>query len=550
MIEKFSVAIFVCLGWILSVCLHEFGHAVVAYWGGDTSVKDKGYLTLNPLKYTDFSLSLLLPILFLLMGGIALPGAAVYIDERRLRNQWWKSAVSAAGPLASVIVALVLAFIFQFNFAHLDSDFSQLLPDTEYPWIGSALACLIFLEIYVIILNSLPIPPLDGYGVIEPWLPQNIQIRLRKFSRVGIFFLFMLLWIVEPLNRFLSELSFSIARVLGISSRAIAEGFENFQGASGLLLITALAVGLLIRRLLRKPHEVWHDRGKVQMNLGKYEKAIAAFDKAIEIKPDYFLAWCEKGLAQEKLQQYEGALNSIEAAIQLKPDDYAIWNLQGKLLCQLQRYEEALDSYEKALKLNSDYFNWYCKGWTLEKLHRYKEALIAYEKAIQLQPDNSDILISQGNLLHNIQRYKEAIASYEKAIAIDSNNYELWRNRGVTLEKLQNYEEAFNSYDKALLFQPENPQIWSDRSRALYHLQRYEEVINSLDRAIQLQSDNPIFWYSKACCYALQGNVSLAIENLQKAIELNPSEYKKSAMIDPDFDAIRENELFKRLISL
>lgn len=73
-----QVLIFVCVGWILSVCLHEFGYVIVAYGGGDTSVKDKGYLTLNPLKYTNINLSLVLPLFFLLIGGIALPGAAVY----------------------------------------------------------------------------------------------------------------------------------------------------------------------------------------------------------------------------------------------------------------------------------------------------------------------------------------------------------------------------------------------------------------------------------------------------------------------------------------
>ncbi|MFQ3628339.1 MAG: site-2 protease family protein, partial [Cyanobacteriota bacterium] len=46
----FIVALFVFVVWIASVCLHEFGHALVAYWGGDRSVKEKGYLTLNPLK--------------------------------------------------------------------------------------------------------------------------------------------------------------------------------------------------------------------------------------------------------------------------------------------------------------------------------------------------------------------------------------------------------------------------------------------------------------------------------------------------------------------
>src|SRR5689334_2297001 len=105
------VVLFICFGWMLSLCLHEFGHAIVAYWGGDTSVKDKGYLTLNPLKYTDPNLSLLMPMLFLLIGGIALPGGAVYINHNRLRNRFWQSAVSAAGPIADIILACLLSLL-------------------------------------------------------------------------------------------------------------------------------------------------------------------------------------------------------------------------------------------------------------------------------------------------------------------------------------------------------------------------------------------------------------------------------------------------------
>ena len=73
--------IVVLVGWIFSLCLHEFSHALVAYYGGDTTVREKGYLTFNPLKYTHPVYSLLLPMLFLLLGGIGLPGGAVYIEN-------------------------------------------------------------------------------------------------------------------------------------------------------------------------------------------------------------------------------------------------------------------------------------------------------------------------------------------------------------------------------------------------------------------------------------------------------------------------------------
>lgn len=276
-----QVAVFVCVGWVLSVCLHEFGHAIVAYWGGDTSVKDKGYLTLNPLKYTDINLSLVLPLFFLLIGGIPLPGAAVYINHHRLRNRWWQSAVSAAGPISSAIVTVLLAIIFKLLSASSNSETNWLLP---------ALALLIFLEIYVIIINSLPIPSLDGYGAIAPWLPDELQVKLNKISGPALIVLFMLLWYVKPLNSFLSSLAFAIAQSIGVSDLLIAQGFSLFNGFSGILLLVGVGLALLLRRLMRKPYERWYENGNALAKAKKYEKAIAAYDQAIKLKSDYYEA--------------------------------------------------------------------------------------------------------------------------------------------------------------------------------------------------------------------------------------------------------------------
>ena len=70
--------VFVISGWIVSVCLHEFGHALAAYRGGDLAVRSAGYLTLNPLKYTHPALSIVMPVVFIMLGGIGLPGGGVY----------------------------------------------------------------------------------------------------------------------------------------------------------------------------------------------------------------------------------------------------------------------------------------------------------------------------------------------------------------------------------------------------------------------------------------------------------------------------------------
>src|SRR5437868_8593549 len=104
--------LFVVGGWIMSLCIHEFGHAIVAYLGGDRSVVGAGYLSLNPLRYTNLTMSLVLPIIFLLIGGIALPGGAVYINHSALRTRAWSSAVSVAGPVATALCGLLIVAAF------------------------------------------------------------------------------------------------------------------------------------------------------------------------------------------------------------------------------------------------------------------------------------------------------------------------------------------------------------------------------------------------------------------------------------------------------
>jgi hypothetical protein len=103
---------FIFGGWVISLCLHEFGHAVTAFWGGDESSESNGYLTLNPLKYTHPIISIVIPLAMLLMGGIAFPGGAVYINIHALRKPHYRSLVSAAGPLANLICLILLALPF------------------------------------------------------------------------------------------------------------------------------------------------------------------------------------------------------------------------------------------------------------------------------------------------------------------------------------------------------------------------------------------------------------------------------------------------------
>jgi Zn-dependent protease len=211
---------FVLGGWVISLALHEFGHAFVAYVAGDWGVVSKGYLTLNPIKYTQSMLSIVLPVLILLMGGIGLPGGAVYVNKDSIWDRRMRSLVSAAGPIATAAFAVVLLIPFSFGIA--SSDF---LSHRAF-WSGMAL--LAFLQISALFLNLIPIPPLDGYGILEPFLPANIIYEARRFGSIG-FFLVLILLLYTPIGDYFWSLVSWTGSILGLDFVLVFEGFRSFQ---------------------------------------------------------------------------------------------------------------------------------------------------------------------------------------------------------------------------------------------------------------------------------------------------------------------------------
>jgi Zn-dependent protease len=206
----------VLIGWIFSLCLHEFAHALVAYYGGDTTVKEKGYLTFNPLKYTHPVYSLLLPLLFLMMGGIGLPGGAVYIERWRLRSKLWETAVSLAGPFTNALLALTLGLILQFGPV-----------TTSGIWPG--IAFLGLLQISAVVLNLIPLPPFDGFGAIEPFLPMGLRTQLAQMSGFLSWIVIILLWQVPAFGDAFWGLVFSLVRLVGVPLQLAGLGLDQFR---------------------------------------------------------------------------------------------------------------------------------------------------------------------------------------------------------------------------------------------------------------------------------------------------------------------------------
>jgi hypothetical protein len=140
---------------------------------------------------------------------------------------------------------------------------------------------------------------------------------------------------------------------------------------------------------------------------GQYADAVAAYDKAVFIRPGNADAWNNRGVALENLGQYSEAVSSYDKAVTLQPGSADAWYNRGVAFRKMGRYADAVASYDKALAINPSYAEaWLNRGVALDYLGRYEESVASYDKALALQPDfttareNRDIALSKQDRLN------------------------------------------------------------------------------------------------------------------------------------------------------
>ncbi|MDP3934847.1 MAG: site-2 protease family protein [Candidatus Giovannonibacteria bacterium] len=198
---------------MLSVIIHEVSHGAVAYALGDSTAKDEGRLTLNPVNHLDPFGSILLPMLTYLAGGFIFGWAKpVPYNPYNLKKPRWLGKISpdalvgAAGPLSNILLAVIFGFFIRFGgvYAFLPPAFFQIA------------SFIVFLNLILAIFNLVPIPPLDGSKVLFAFLPGRTYEIQRFMERYGIIllliFIFLLSGIIIPIADFL----FSAITGLGI----------------------------------------------------------------------------------------------------------------------------------------------------------------------------------------------------------------------------------------------------------------------------------------------------------------------------------------------
>jgi Zn-dependent protease len=187
-----------------SIVVHECSHAWVAYQLGDSTAKEAGRLTLNPLKHIDPFTTLMLPGLLMMLGlppfGMAKP---VPVNFSRLRNpqknMMW---VGISGPAMNIAIATLLSLVIRLP---------GISPNNEL------LLVAIFINLVLATLNMMPIPPLDGSRLVMGLLPRKYLIPYSRLERFGILILAVLIFYFHLFEYVVLPIVFFLGYVLGVN---------------------------------------------------------------------------------------------------------------------------------------------------------------------------------------------------------------------------------------------------------------------------------------------------------------------------------------------
>ena len=194
---------------ILSVVLHEVSHGYMAYFLGDSTAKNEGRLTLNPIPHISMFGTIIIPGILLLFQTPFLFGWAkpVPYNPYNLRGRYGEALVAIAGPLTNILIALVCTAVFRL--------ISESIPGE----IAKFLFMVVLFNLFLAFLNMLPIPPLDGYKVLSAILPFKYRARIETlfspmYAGGAVFMIFVLLFIVYFLSGYLASGVGAVATLL------------------------------------------------------------------------------------------------------------------------------------------------------------------------------------------------------------------------------------------------------------------------------------------------------------------------------------------------
>lgn len=288
-------------------------------------------------------------------------------------------------------------------------------------------------------------------------------------------------------------------------------------------------------RAMRKAAQLLGDDTEAHYNLGNilndqalqdptlYNEAIAAYQHAIKIKPNFAEAHYNLAGIYSHLNQLEKAAASYESAARFMPNNAVILNNLANVLSNLGKLSEAEKNYRNAIACQANFIEAHFNlANTLGAQHKYAEAAASYQQAIALNPQYTEAYSNLANILRAQGDLENAINCYQKALATNPNFVSAYNNLGATLKDLGRLADAENAYRTAIALQPNYALAYYNLGILLDETNRSQEAEQSFKQAIAINANYADAYNNLGNNLRAQGRMQEAEASMRRAIEINP----------------------------
>ena len=181
--------IFLIIVLVMSAVFHEYMHGYAAFKLGDSTAKNAGRLTFNPIKHLDLFGSIIVPLMLIISGAsflFAWAKPVPYNPYNLSDRKYGDAKVAVAGPLANLAIALIFGLIWRF------------MPFINITFSGF-IAMIIYINLILMIFNLIPIPPLDGSKILSAFLSPEAKHRYLSLERYGLLFVLLFVFFFSEL---------------------------------------------------------------------------------------------------------------------------------------------------------------------------------------------------------------------------------------------------------------------------------------------------------------------------------------------------------------
>jgi tetratricopeptide (TPR) repeat protein len=267
----------------------------------------------------------------------------------------------------------------------------------------------------------------------------------------------------------------------------------------------------------------YNELGNALDGMGRMSEALANYDKALQLKPDYAMAKYNKAESLLKMGQASTAIELLDQALRIKPAYFKALKLKGDALVQLGRSDAAITSYEEALKLQpNDSGAARILGLALLSAGRRAEAIERLQAVLRADPRDARAHSSLGYAFSKVGQVDMAIQHLAAAARLEPDSAEAHANYAVALDQAGRLTDAIGEYRQVLMLKPEDATAHYSMGNAYAHTGQSLQAVAAYEGALKYRPEYPEAHNNLATVLRRMGRVDEAREHYRLALQYRP----------------------------